>query len=38
VVGSGDTPEVAVIDPRRDVDVYLDWARRHEARIRYGVG
>jgi len=25
--------EVAVIDPRRDVDVYLEWANRHEMRI-----
>lgn len=25
--------ELAVIDPRRDVTVYLDWARAHRARI-----
>ena len=25
--------EVAVIDPRRDVDAYLDWARAHGCRI-----
>lgn len=27
--------EAVVIDPRRDVDVYLDLARRHDLRIRY---
>lgn len=33
VVGSRNGTEVAVIDPRRDIDVYLDWARQHRARI-----
>ena len=27
------TGDVAVVDPRRDIDVYLDWARQHGARI-----
>jgi len=26
VVGSRDAAEVAVVDPRRDIDVYLDWS------------
>ena len=33
VVGSRDAAEVAVVDPRRDIDVYLDWSRQHGARI-----
>ena len=33
IVGSSAASEVAVVDPRRDIDVYLDWARQHGARI-----
>jgi len=33
IVGSRDAAEVAVVDPRRDIDVYLDWSREHGARI-----
>ena len=33
IVGSRATSDVAVVDPRRDIDVYLDWARQHGARI-----
>ena len=33
IVGSRHAAEVAVVDPRRDVDVYLDWSRHHGARI-----
>jgi len=33
VVGSREAAEVAVVDPRRDIDVYLDWSRQHGARI-----
>ena len=33
IVGSRDPAEVAVVDPRRDIDVYLDWSRQHGARI-----
>lgn len=32
-VGDADAGEVAIIDPRRDVDVYVDWARRLRLRI-----
>ena len=32
-IGSGS--EAAVIDPRRDIDVYLDIARKHCMRIKY---
>lgn len=35
IVGSHDQPDVAVVDPRRDIDVYVAWARQHDARIRY---
>jgi hydroxyacylglutathione hydrolase len=35
VVGSEGAAEVAVVDPRRDVDVYLDWASAHGARITH---
>ncbi len=31
----GDGGEVAVIDPRRDCEVYLDLAERHDAQIRF---
>ena len=34
IVGA-DRGDVAVVDPRRDVDVYLDWAQRHTAHIKY---
>ena len=33
IVGDSDAAEVAVIDPRRDIEVYLDWASKHGARI-----
>ena len=33
IVGSRDGAEVAIVDPRRDIDVYLDWSRQHGARI-----
>ena len=35
IVGSDGATDVAVIDPRRDIDVYLDWAAAHGAQIRY---
>ncbi len=35
IVGTRDAAEVAVVDPRRDVDVYLDWAGQHGVRIAY---
>jgi glyoxylase-like metal-dependent hydrolase (beta-lactamase superfamily II)/rhodanese-related sulfurtransferase len=31
----GDTGEVAVVDPQRDVDLYIEEARAHGLRIRY---
>lgn len=33
IVGSQDATEVAVVDPRRDIDVYLDWSEKHGVRI-----
>lgn len=33
IAGSRDAAEVAVVDPRRDIDIYLDWCRQHGARI-----
>ena len=33
IVGSRDGAEVAIVDPRRDIEVYLDWSRQHGARI-----
>jgi len=33
VVGDKDAAEVAIVDPRRDIDVYLDWSQRHGVRI-----
>ncbi|WP_019591103.1 MBL fold metallo-hydrolase [Thioalkalivibrio sp. ALE20] len=35
VVGCQGSGEIAVIDPQRDVDVYLDYARDHGYRIAY---
>ena len=35
IVGSHHAVEVAVVDPRRDIDVYLDWCRRRGARIAF---
>ncbi len=35
IVGSDDAAEVAVIDPRRDIEVYLDWCRPRGARIAF---
>lgn len=35
IVGAHDAADVAVVDPRRDIDVYLDWSRRHGARIAF---
>lgn len=35
VVGPDGGHEVAVVDPRRDIDVYLDWAQQHDARITH---
>ena len=35
IVGSRDAAEVAVVDPRRDIDAYLDWCRQHDARIAF---
>lgn len=37
LVGSGQTGQALVVDPRRDVDVYLDAASRRGLRIRYVV-
>lgn len=34
-VGCKAAGAVAIVDPRRDVDVYLDWARTHGVRIAY---
>src|SRR5512138_3801563 len=34
-VGCNAAGAVAIVDPRRDVDVYLDWARTHGVRIAY---
>ena len=33
IVGSDGATEVAVVDPRRDIYVYLNWSRQHDARI-----
>ncbi len=33
IVADADAGVAAVIDPRRDVDVYLDWAEAHRVRI-----
>ena len=33
IVGSQNPTEVAVVDPRRDIDVYLDWCQQHDAHI-----
>lgn len=33
IVADADAGVAAVIDPRRDVDVYLDWANAHRVRI-----
>lgn len=35
IVGSRGAAEVAVVDPRRDMDVYLDWCRQRGARITF---
>ena len=35
IVGSREGAEVAVIDPRRDIDVYLEWARQRNVRIAF---
>ena len=35
IVGSRGAAEVAVVDPRRDIDVYLDWCRERGARIAF---
>ncbi|HSM57817.1 MAG TPA: rhodanese-like domain-containing protein [Candidatus Sulfomarinibacteraceae bacterium] len=35
VIGDEEAGVCAVIDPRRDVDIYLDLARRHESRITH---
>lgn len=35
VVGCQGSGEIAVVDPQRDVDVYLDYAERHGYRIAY---
>ncbi|MGM0813538.1 MAG: MBL fold metallo-hydrolase, partial [Pseudomonadota bacterium] len=35
VVGCQGNSEIAVIDPQRDVDVYLDYARDNGYRIAY---
>lgn len=37
LVGSEDTGEALVLDPRRDVDVYLEAARAQELRLKYSV-
>jgi hydroxyacylglutathione hydrolase len=37
LIGSEDTGDALVLDPRRDVDVYLEAARRKGLRIRYVV-
>lgn len=37
LLGSEETGEALVLDPRRDVDVYLDAARTHGLRLRYAV-
>ena len=33
IVGSGESADVVVVDPRRDIDVYLDWCRQRGARV-----
>ena len=35
IVGARDAAEVAVVDPRRDIDVYLAWCRHRGARITF---
>jgi len=35
IVGSRGAAEVVVVDPRRDIDVYLDWCQQHDARIAF---
>lgn len=35
IVGCQKNGEVAVVDPRRDVDVYIDWAERNGATIAH---
>lgn len=35
IVGCQKNGEIAVVDPRRDVDVYLDWAKRNDAKITH---
>ncbi|MCO5175921.1 MAG: rhodanese-like domain-containing protein [Thermomicrobiales bacterium] len=35
LLGSESTDEAVVIDPRRDVDVYLSYAKSHQLTIRY---
>jgi hydroxyacylglutathione hydrolase len=37
LVGDRSTGHAAVIDPRRDVDVYLDLARRHRLKITHAI-
>ena len=37
LICSGSSDEAIVIDPRRDVEAYLDVARRRGARIRYAI-
>src|SRR5581483_6727958 len=37
LLGSEETGDALVLDPRRDVDVYLDAARTHGLRLRYAV-
>lgn len=34
IVADESTGEIAIIDPRRDVDVYLDWAKSHSGAIK----
>jgi hydroxyacylglutathione hydrolase len=37
LIGDRTSGRAAVIDPRRDVDVYLEWARQHGLRITHAV-
>ena len=37
LVGDRKAGVAAVVDPRRDVDVYIELARRHEVRIAYAI-
>lgn len=37
IVGSHGAAEVVVVDPRRDIDIYLDWCQQHDARIAFVV-